>query len=115
MIPNMSDTITEFEVPFVYLQNIVLDDGGFEDTADPVETSITGVMQIPQDQTISNNGLSFSQNYRQVHIRTIHNIKPKIADQIKYKNKYFKVVRFRDFAEYGYYEFIVEELLNGGY
>lgn len=115
MLPNMSDILTDFEVSFAYVQKIVLDDGGFEDTNDNVETLIKGVIQIPQDNTLQALELDLSQEYRQVHIKSNLGITPKTDDEIKYNNKNYKVVRVRNFSEYGYFEFIAEEILNGGY
>lgn len=117
MIPDMREVIDEFEQPFIYVQNIIIDDSGFEgDVVDPIETTIKGVIQIPQDETLQVFGLDYSKNYRQVHIRSDLGIKPNNGtDGVKYKNKNFNVIRFRDFEEYGYYEFIIEESLDGGY
>lgn len=113
MIPNMSDVLTDFQITFTYVQVIVLDDGNFEDTEDNVETQIQGVIQIPQDNTLQALELDLSQEYRQVHIKSSVGITPKTDDEIKYNNKNYKVVRVRNFSEYGYFEFIVEEILNG--
>lgn len=114
MIPNMANTIKRKSLPFIYVKEVVYN-GGFEDTTEAIEYSINGVIQIPQDQTLQTLGLDFSINYRQIHVPINAGIIPKNADQIKYKNKKYKVIRVRDFSDYGYYEFIAEELLNGGY
>lgn len=114
MIPNMSDVVSDFTQSFIYVREVVISEG-FEDTTDSIETNLIGVIQIPNDETINANKLDYSLNYRQVHIKSTLGITPKTNDFIKYKNKNYKVVRVRDYAEYGYYEFIVEEVANGGY
>ena len=114
MIPNMARVIRRKSLPFIYVKVIVFE-GGFEDTVDPIESDIKGVIQIPQDKTLIALNLDLSISYRQIHITTEEGIIPAIGDQVKYKNKNHKVIRFRDFEEYGYYEFIVEEILNGSY
>lgn len=114
MIPNMSRTVARMAIPFTYIK-IVVYDGGFTDTTDTIESDINGVIQIPSDETLQAQGLDLSINYRQVHITNETGVTPRIGDQIKYNNKNFKIKSFRDFSDYGYYEFIAEELLNGGY
>lgn len=114
MIPNMARTVSRLGIPFTYIKLVVYD-GGFEDTTDTIESNINGVIQIPQDETLQALNLDLSVNYRQIHITNETGVVPKINDQVKYSNKNFKVIKFRDFSDYGYYEFIVEELLNGGY
>lgn len=114
MLPNMKSTIKKFSQSFTYVK-VVVYDGGFEDTKDDIEYVISGVIQIPQDKTLQALDLDVSISYRQVHIPTDTGVTPRNNDLIKFNNKNFKVIKFRDFSDYGYYEFIVEEVLNGGY
>lgn len=114
MIPNMARTVASLGIPFTYVKEVIYD-GGFEDTTDQIPSVINGVIQIPQDETLQALNLDVSLNYRQIHITSELGVVPRINDQVKYSNKNFKVIKFRDFSDYGYYEFIVEELLNGGY
>lgn len=114
MIPNMARTVKRKSIPFTYV-SITINNTGFEDVNIKTEHKIKGVIQIPQDETIQALNLDFSLNYRQIHISSDLNVTPKNNDEFKYKGKNYKVVRFRDFSDYGYFEFIGEELLNGGY
>jgi len=116
MLPNMKRTIKRFEKPVTYVQNIIIDSSGFGNVTDPVELQIKAVVQIPKDETLTALALDYSKNYRQLHFTTNYGFIPATErDGIKYNNKNYKVIQFRDFEEYGYYEIIVEELLNGGY
>lgn len=114
MLPNMAQTIRNKSIPFTYV--VVTKSGNdFNAIITKVEKEIRGVIQIPQDEVIQASILDISMNYRQVHITTEWDFIPKNDDEIKYKNKIYKLVRFRNYAEYGYYEFICEEVLNGSY
>lgn len=114
MIPNMARTIRRKSILFTYV-SITIDNTGFEDVKVKTEHEIKGVIQIPQDETLQALILDVSLNYRQVHITSNLGVVPKNNDQFKYNGKNYKVMRFRNYSEYGYYEFIGEELLNGGY
>lgn len=106
MIPNMTKTIKRKSISFVYVA--VTETAGFSTITTEVQHNIRGVLQIPSDQTLQALGLDFSVKYKQVHITVDSGIIPKMNDKFIHLSQTFKIIRIRDFSEYGYYEFIGE-------
>lgn len=115
-LPNMAKVIKRKEQDIsisVVTQTIV----GVKPVESEVENVTRGAVQVASDEILKSMNLDYSKSYYQVHVRykllQDLSIDLKTIDKLRnYKGliKEFKIIHLRNFSEYGYIEFICEEI-----
>ncbi len=104
MLPDMSDTLTEWEQP-VILKTRTVTTVDFNPTEVITATSIMSVVQVAEKEKLNIDSLDWSKSYKWFHSKVDIDI-----DQfIEYKNADFKIVGREDFSDYGYFAVVGEE------
>ena len=113
-LPQMGKVLKRKEQPITIItttQTIV----GVKPTITEVETPLRAVVQVASSEILKALNIQYSQSFYQVHIRqellTKAEIGIKTIDKITdYKNRSFTIYDIKDYSEYGYIEFICEEI-----
>jgi len=104
MIPNMSDTLTEWEQP-VKLKTVSTVTVDFVAVKTVVVTPKLAVVQVAEKQKLKIGSLNWSKSYKLIHSKF-----PVDVNQfIEYAGKDFKIVSLEDYDDYGFYAAIGEE------
>lgn len=115
-LPNMAKVIKRKEQDIsisVVTQTIV----GVKPVETEVENVTKGCVQVASNEILKSLNLDYSKSYYQVHVR--YSLMQDLLIDLKtidkltsYKGlpKEFKIIQLRNFSEYGYIEFICEEI-----
>lgn len=114
MLPNMERVLIkkEQDITLTVVTQVIV---GVTTQLTEVDTPIRAVVQVASDEILKALNIDYSQSIYQVHIRQslldASSIDIKTIDKIKnYKGQEFKVTRPKNYSEYGYREFICEEI-----
>lgn len=105
MLPNLNRTVLRFAQPITLktITQLVVNHR-------PVNTSIDSTIKAMIVPAIAETlkSLAIDESLAYFSMFTIANIKP--SDFIVYKTKTYKVVQDKDYSDYGYSEYIIEEV-----
>ena len=104
MIPNMSDTLTEWEQP-VKLKITSTATVDFVETKTVLVVNKRAVVQVAEKQKLNIGSIDWSKSYKLIHSK----FPIDINQFVEYSGKDFKVVSLEDYDDYGYYAAIGEE------
>jgi hypothetical protein len=103
MLPDMSDVLTEWEVP-VTIKTVTRITVDFEPADIIAGRTIQAVVQNANRDQLTTAQIETGQRYLMVHAKTELNR----GEFIEHKGKDYKFVNDADWSDYGYYETIAE-------
>ena len=104
MIPNMSDTLTEWEQP-IKLKTTSTATVDFVETKTVLVVNKRAVVQVAEKEKLKIGSLDWSKSYKLIHSKFAIDIN----QFVEYSGKDFKIVSLEDYADYGFYASIGEE------
>lgn len=107
-MPNLSHVINNFATPLTaYLVTTVKQD--FQEQFKGREILFNGVISGVKDETIIKEVMDYSLQYYTLHTAITVNL---FNQYVIYENVLFKVIQRRNYSQYGFSSYIIEEVKN---
>lgn len=104
MLPDMSDTLREWEIR-VKLKTVTETTVNFVKTRVVTVVDLLAVVQPAEKEKINPDILDWTKAYKQIHSRAVLNV----GQFVEYKGKDYKLVQEGDYQDYGFFEMFAEE------
>ena len=105
MLPNLSQTVLKFsqQIELIKTVQTVVN---FKPVLTEIPSTINAVVQPSTDKALASVDVDVAKSYYTIHT----SLALKIGDFVIIKTKRHKLIKSKDYSEYGYYEFVAEEV-----